>query len=200
MPVALGTGLKFQRAKRVDGNTTEYEQRILATLVQAQQPKEILEIGTFNGLSTATMALNSQARISTIDIEASYIGKLKLPIVRKARSYDDVRYIAKEAIGQHYKKRPFADRITQLLCDSALLQKCLKRKFDFIFIDGSHSYEYTRSDTKYALAHVRRGGTILWHDYGKKSWPGVTKVVDDLYTGGQKVRRIPRTSFAILQT
>ena len=34
------------------------------------------------------------------------------------------------------------------------------------FIDGCHAYEYVRKDTENALRAVRKGGVVMWHDYG----------------------------------
>jgi len=38
--------------------------------------------------------------------------------------------------------------------------------FDLIFIDGSHYYEYVKSDTQNALGCLTAGGLVVWHDYG----------------------------------
>ena len=42
---------------------------------------------------------------------------------------------------------------------------------DFIFVDGSHSYDYVLNDSRKALSLLRGGkGIILWHDY--PGWTG----------------------------
>ena len=53
---------------------------------------------------------------------------------------------------------------------------------DFFFIDGSHSYEYVRSDTLNALKCCHSGSIIAWHDFGLTGVGvhGVTKCVVEL--------------------
>jgi hypothetical protein len=47
-----------------------------------------------------------------------------------------------------------------------------------VFVDGSHAFEYTLSDTKEAIKMVRKGGVIIWHDYGL--WKGVTRALEEI--------------------
>ncbi len=72
-------------------------------------------------------------------------------------------------------------KINQLYGDSA--------SFDFspfyntcslVFVDGSHAYKYAVSDTREAIKMVRKGGVIIWHDYG--IWEGVTKALEEIET------------------
>ena len=39
-----------------------------------------------------------------------------------------------------------------------------KEKFDFIFIDGNHSYSSVFQDTTKALTLINKPGIICWHD------------------------------------
>ena len=75
-------------------------------------------------------------------------------------------------------------------------------KIVFMFVDGSHSYEYRMSDSKLAYNLVRRGGYILWHDYGSPYWPDVTEALNELYLGNRdfkSLQHIVGTSLCILQ-
>jgi predicted O-methyltransferase YrrM len=40
-----------------------------------------------------------------------------------------------------------------------------ERKYDFIFIDGSHKVEDVVRDSLLAFTIVADGGVIIWHDY-----------------------------------
>ena len=82
---------------------------------------------------------------------------------------------------EKYRKphKHITKKIHQLFGDSA--------KFDFspyydscslVFVDGSHAYDYAMSDTKEALKMVKKGGVIVWHDYG--IWEGVTKALEEI--------------------
>jgi len=51
-------------------------------------------------------------------------------------------------------------------------------KVDLCFIDGGHSEECVKSDTKNAFRMVKKGGVIIWHDFLNVSeyW-AVTKII-----------------------
>ena len=46
------------------------------------------------------------------------------------------------------------------------------------FIDGCHDYEYVKHDSQMALKYTRKGGVIIWHDYGMIE--DVSRYVDTL--------------------
>jgi hypothetical protein len=74
------------------------------------------------------------------------------------------------------------EKICQLYGDSATFDFTPFFGMDFIFIDGSHSYEYVLNDSRKAIQLLREGkGVILWHDYATEWWEGVTKALNDLY-------------------
>jgi hypothetical protein len=54
-----------------------------------------------------------------------------------------------------------------------------KRSFDFILIDGWHSFDYAMVDYFYADLLLRPGGILTFHDSG---WPSVNKVCKFLET------------------
>jgi len=40
---------------------------------------------------------------------------------------------------------------------------------DMVFVDGAHSYEYVKNDSRIAMKMLRDGkGLIVWHDYNAK--------------------------------
>lgn len=67
----------------------------------------------------------------------------------------------------------------------------LKCEYDFVFIDGDHSYEQCKNDIINYEKLVKPGGIISGHNYHKhpdSAHPGVHKAVDEIY--GDKVKLI----------
>lgn len=58
-------------------------------------------------------------------------------------------------------------KITHLEGDSKKFDfAALNKKFDVIFIDGNHEYDYVFSDTKKVFKHLtHENSVIVWHDY-----------------------------------
>jgi predicted O-methyltransferase YrrM len=64
-----------------------------------------------------------------------------------------------------------------------LVDKFEDNKFDFIYIDGEHTYEAVKRDIQLYLPKLRKGGIIAGHDYSVGSddlpWPGVNRAVNE---------------------
>ena len=175
-----------------DGNITPIELVIISLLISTLKPKKVLEIGTFNGRTTINMALNQpkDGEVITIDLPTN---KTKLPLAETEEKY----ILGKDSYRQTHAQ------IKQIYGDSADYDFTdYIDRIDFMFVDGSHSYEYTMHDSKLAYNLVRRGGYILWHDYGSPYWPGVTEALNELYLGNRdfkSLQHIVGTSLCILQ-
>lgn len=51
--------------------------------------------------------------------------------------------------------------------------------FDFVYIDGLHTYEAVRDDIRGWYPKVKKGGVIAGHDYHVGDWPGVVNAVNE---------------------
>ena len=71
-----------------------------------------------------------------------------------------------------------------------LLQKHGEDSFDFIFIDGFHTFDYTLVDVFYAILLVKTGGVILIDDALHR---GVAKCVRYIDTNYRFLKKIPST-------
>ena len=49
--------------------------------------------------------------------------------------------------------------------------------FDFVFIDGLHTYDQVTSDLDKYSKFIRPGGVVACHDFGHRDFPGVTKAI-----------------------
>lgn len=156
------------------GNVSTEELVALARVVAVRRPATLLEIGTFDGRTTRTLAANAPANAEVITLDLPPETPASLPL--EAR---DVVFIDKKASGARFAGTPEAARIRQVYGDSANYDFG-KLQVDFAFIDGSHSYEYVMSDSRRVRALLRGGrGIIFWHDYGGE-WEGVTRALDEL--------------------
>lgn len=52
---------------------------------------------------------------------------------------------------------------------------------DLVFIDGDHEYEGCRDDINAWLPKLKTGGFMAGHDYGHERFPGVKKIVDEVF-------------------
>lgn len=163
------------------GNVSAAEISIINKLLRKYKPSACFEIGTFDGRTTLNMAYNTPDNtcIYTLDLPAENLNKTVLDI-----DFGDTNYIDKPVSGSRFLNDPYAlEKITQLYGDSASFDFSPWRgKIDFVFVDGSHSYDYVRNDTKVALHLLRNGeGTIVWHDYGSQYFRRLTVALNELH-------------------
>jgi hypothetical protein len=54
--------------------------------------------------------------------------------------------------------------------------------FDWIYIDGNHTYEFVKQDLELSLCKVKPGGYVAGDDYGHAGWweDGVRRAVDEV--------------------
>ncbi|HEY8165439.1 MAG TPA: class I SAM-dependent methyltransferase [Gemmatimonadaceae bacterium] len=183
----------------VDGNVTDRELIAICRLVRQQRPQAMFEFGTFDGRTTLNMAANApnESRVYTLDLPPQDVPESRIPLDQQ-----ELRYASKPESGSRFKGTEVETRIVQLYGDSGRFDfSPYASQVDFIFIDGSHVYEYVINDSLLALQMLRNGrGTIVWHDYS--TWDGVTRALHDLarrHRSFKDVRRVEGTTLALLQ-
>jgi predicted O-methyltransferase YrrM len=193
--------LKILEPASTNGNATIQELLSLNFIVAACSPKVVFEIGTFDGRTTLNLAANSpaDARLFTLDLPAADLKNTKFAI----EEYDRL-YVEKPQSGARFQGRPEAGKITQLFGDSATFDfSPYFNSVDFVFVDGSHAYEYARNDSHVALKLLRnKKGMIVWHDYGHVCWPGVVRALDEFAANDpafKNIRHITDTTLACLR-
>lgn len=165
----------------------------LLSILTAEKPREILEIGTFMGHTTKAMAENlPDTTIHTIDLppdfsvpQDSHVGPPK----------DDFHLISQRVVGREFKGQPVAERIQQHFGDTATMIFPALGKSALFFIDGSHTYEYCKLDSEKCHAACGGAGTFLWHDCDA-AHPGVVKFILEWRGLGRNIVRIEGTSLA----
>ena len=150
----------------------------LALSSKLVQPKVVFEIGTLDGYTALLFALNTpdDTRIYTLDLLP---GKAPvLPITEMDRKHVISRNQIRELV---FRGKPEEIKITPLFGDSHRFDYSAYRgKVDLFFIDGAHSYPCVKSDTENALKCMKRGGLLIWHDYGRVGVNGVSKYLHEL--------------------
>lgn len=154
---------------------------VLAVLCKAAGARTFFEIGTNRGRTALAVArTNPEIEVFTLDLPSAEAGgetALDLTVADKLL-FDDWRR------GEAFEGEPEADRIVQLLGDSASFDfSGYEGTMDVVFIDGSHSYPYVTNDTAVALRMLSDDGMIVWDDY--PGFPGVIQGVLDA------ARRLP---------
>jgi len=162
----------------------EPDSAMLATAIEQLQPRNILEVGTFVGLSTLIMALHAPAssRIHTIDPNFPLVVEMssmqsKLYTADTTVKTQDLARKAAQRLGVDSKivfhaggfstKETFASvnvrtdfQISVIghdVCES-------NGPFDFIFIDGLHYTDTVLADVLLSVQHLAPGGIIALHD------------------------------------
>lgn len=161
------------RALQVDGTQSTDGLRFLATVAKVLGVRSVFEIGTFTGVTALTFALNiPQVTVHTLDLPAT-----SAPILDV--EHDDRKYMPGRQSERVFEHRLEAARIIQHSGDSARFDfPGLGQKFDLVYIDGSHSFEYVGNDTRAAFSIVADTGIVVWDDY-QRDWPGVVRYLNE---------------------
>lgn len=133
--------------------------------VAAKGKNELLEIGSWKGRSTMALyeGLDDHAKLYCVD---TWRGSDNEAIHDVAKTKNDPIY--KEFIENHNegiakgKIKVFRSRSVVAL----LLFARNNVKFDFIFIDGDHSYSATKADIEGSLKVLNTNGVLCGHDWG----------------------------------
>lgn len=175
----------------VEGGTSDAEAWILAVL--ARDARCLFEFGTCTGKTAYLWARNSpdDARVVTLTLapteRATYSAE-------QTDDPTDVAFALKESAFTEflYSRSGVEHKVEQLFGDSKTLDVTpWAGRCDVVFVDGSHAYSYVLSDSEKALALVRPGGLVLWHDYaGPRHANGVYRALNAL------AARLPLTRIA----
>ena len=158
----------------VDKNYTEKEYNTYFAISKIFQPKSILEVGAYTGISAAAMVLGS----SNLEY---YLGLDSQAYIKN--SNEIAKYFVENVIKDFLEINPkmgnvkcewkqvdtFREDITNLMKD---------KNFDWIHLDGAHEYDEARKDILQFWPYVTPGKLMTIHDYD--SHPTVRDAVDDI--------------------
>ena len=131
------TNLKVLMPRMLSGH---YQGRVLSMISKMNQPKRILEIGTFTGYATLCLAegLTIDGIIYTLDVNAEL----------------------EDMVRGNFSKSPLNSKIKYIIGDAQLSLKTLKTEvFDLVFIDADKKNNGTYYDL--IFDQVKPGGIII---------------------------------------
>ncbi len=193
---AIAVGIPVSRLFDSDEWTLPINELVaLAAICKYARPSRIFEIGTYTGLSTLVMAMNtpSETEIFTLDLS---------PSQRATHQHGlGIGGFSEFAVGAYYQSTPFEKKIRQLWGNSVVYDySSFAGSIDLVFIDADHVYDFAKKDTENAFRMLRSGGMIIWDDYiwneRHPECAGVTRCLNEL-RGSKKLFQIAGTRLAI---
>lgn len=193
---ARKASIRLTVIKYEDGMLPSHEALILASIAVAENPKRILEIGTFMGHTTRLLAENCpEAEIHTVDLPLEYtFQEEKEHKLQK----DDFHLIQKRSVGREFKDLPCSKRIIQHFADTACWNFEEAGTPEICFIDGSHTYDYCRHDSEKCFSLMKRQGVIIWHDVDEYHH-GVLRYLNECRAKGIDIRRVQNSAIGYLK-
>jgi hypothetical protein len=110
---------------------------------------------------------------------------------------DDLHLISSRRIGQAFRSDAGIGNVFQHLGDSATFDFSRFEGTEFFFIDGSHTYEYAKSDTLRCIAACTGHATFVWHDLDP-GHPGVVRWLAEMVASGYPVVGVSGTNLAMM--
>lgn len=143
----------------------------LEKLVELAANRDVLEVGSFRGLSAWGMALVA-SRLTCVDtFKANSAGQHQM---NEFTTLEDFTRATRRYSERHVTAWPMTSEVAS---KTALAG----RDFDMIFIDAMHTYEEVRADIHRWWPRVKHGGIFVMHDYGHADFPGVQQAADEAF-------------------
>lgn len=128
--------------------------------------KDVLEIGSFKGLSAWAMASVAKSIMCVDTWKSNSAGQIQTDSFTTRGDF-------KKATARFRNVNDFvgtSENAAISLSDGS---------YDLIFLDAMHTYEDVKEDIKRWYPRLRNGGTFVWHDYSHPHFEGVKQAVDE---------------------
>jgi hypothetical protein len=147
----------------------------------------VVEVGSYQGRSTAILALGAQERNGKVVAVDHYNGNGKDLVVTP----NDLN-----AIKANLAKYDLTDTVEVVVSDSLAHAKDYSGGIDLLFLDGSHQYADVLADLEAWGEQV--DGKIAMHDTSG-NWPGVSQALNEFLASGKWVAVNHVDSITVLQ-
>ena len=167
-----------------------------ACLARLARDKTVLEIGSYAGRSTVTMAITAQHVVSIDHHRGSSEHQPGAPA--HDERFVDLKtglFTTFPTFLQNLKEWGVEDKVSIVISPTSALG-LLAPVFELVFIDASHDYEHVSLDAALARNLLWHGqGTLAFHDYGGHG--GVYRAVNELAAG--RTIETPAGCLAVVQ-
>lgn len=136
-------------------------------LAELAANRDVLEIGSFKGLSAFCMAITAKSLMCCDTFSANSAGQEQMDSIQ---TLDEFRAATARFLNVEYR-----------IYSSQTAAECLAEGFDMVFLDAMHTYEDVMADIGRWWPRVKGGGVIAFHDYGHDHFPGVKQAVDEVF-------------------
>lgn len=179
------------------GNVSIEELCKICLIVKWLKPRRILEMGTYNGMTTLQMALNAppDCQVFTVDLPPKYtpsspMGKIDELLATRFRTQ------LNSEVGSYFHGRNDV-QVTQMWGETAHADYgIVGGKVDMVFVDAAHDLANKRRDTEIAFDLLSERGVILWHNYADVCNPDVTFCLAE-YASKHHIFHLRNTALAV---
>ena len=170
----------------------------LCLIIRGIKPKNVFEIGTYNGTTTLQIAQNLsdvEHMIYTLDLPDNYTGHGMSEI--DTYMFQTTLPNIERKFNKTIYKKTIKPSIQQLIGDSRTFDfSPYYGKINLVFIDGAHDYDTKKSDTENALKMLADHGVIIWDNYNDVGCPFTTKYLSEL-SHELKIYNLKNTQLAV---
>ena len=143
---------------------------VLPNLIRERGYEEGIEIGVFCG-GQAEKIVETGCRLFGVDPYQMY--EPGMPLMDSQEDWDLLFKLVNERLGKY-------DNFAMIRNDSQYATWLLKNDcYDFVFIDGLHTYEQLKKDLDNFGFMIAKGGVIACHDYNHPTFPDLTTAIDE---------------------
>lgn len=131
--------------------------------------RDVLEVGSFRGLSAWGMAASARSLVCVDTFSANSAGQDQQATLT---TLDDFR----RSVARYSNVDVYVGT-SEAAADSWPGE----REYDLVFLDAMHTYPDVKADSLRWWPRLRAGGVFAFHDYGHGDFPGVLQAVDEMF-------------------
>ncbi|MBD3647949.1 MAG: class I SAM-dependent methyltransferase [Pseudomonadales bacterium] len=159
--------------------------RILVSNAPRTKKLQVLEIGTLFGIGLSIIyegnrGQHDSVEFTVIDPLDGYYGEKELDVLLNVPLSQDTFWRNMRVANVPEEN---VTLITDMSTSDDAIAQAARKKYDVLIIDADHTYAGVKADFDNYWEMVKRGGFIIFDDYGAEDWPDVKQFVDDEVMG-----------------